>query len=49
MDRRQFLRTTGLTLSATALGTPYIAAGRAQAFEQPPGVGGRPQEAGGLL
>jgi branched-chain amino acid transport system substrate-binding protein len=31
MDRRQFLRTTGLTLSATALGTPYIAAGRAQA------------------
>ena len=31
MDRRQFLRTTGLTLAATALGTPYIAAGRAQA------------------
>ena len=31
MDRRQFLRTTGLTLSATARGTPYIAAGRAQA------------------
>ena len=31
MDRRQFLRTTGLALSATALGTPYIAAGRAQA------------------
>ena len=31
MDRRRFLRTSGLTLAATALGTPYIAAGRAQA------------------
>jgi branched-chain amino acid transport system substrate-binding protein len=31
MDRRRFLGTTGLTLAATALGTPYIAAGRAQA------------------
>jgi len=31
MNRRQFLRTTGLTLSATALGTPYILKGRAQA------------------
>jgi len=31
MDRRQFLRTTGLTLAATALGTPYIPAARAQA------------------
>jgi branched-chain amino acid transport system substrate-binding protein len=31
MDRRQFLGTTGLTLTATALGTPYMPAGRAQA------------------
>jgi branched-chain amino acid transport system substrate-binding protein len=31
MDRRQFLGTTGLTLAAAALGTPYMPAGRAQA------------------
>jgi branched-chain amino acid transport system substrate-binding protein len=30
MNRRQFLGTTGLTLSAAALGAPYVSTGRAQ-------------------
>ena len=30
MNRRQFLRTSGVTLSAAALGAPYVSTGRAQ-------------------
>ena len=30
MNRRQFLGTTGVTLSAAALGAPYVSTGRAQ-------------------